>query len=164
MPQDPVAVPTVLATANAAQRQKLQEEYDEKQCIYKNAHTMDEALKQHIIGYVDNTYVSELRHRYTGCLGVTTRDLLNNVLGQYDKILPIGTKDNYTLYNDPVDTAQPINKYFKQLDDCVKFAGDGKTTFLVGQILSAVITGIMGTVLYMEAIRVWKNKPVADQT
>ena len=57
-PQDPGAEPTVPVTANAAQRQKIRDEHEEKRRIYKNNNIMYKALKQHIIDDVDNTYVS----------------------------------------------------------------------------------------------------------
>ena len=38
-----------------------------------------------------------------------------------------------------------------------------KTPYSPEQILSAAMTGIMGTGLYIEAIRVFNKKPMADQ-
>ena len=46
---------------------------------------MDEALKQNIINVFDDIYVAELRHRYTGCLRIMTRNLLDYLLDQYGK-------------------------------------------------------------------------------
>ena len=77
----------------------------QKQRIYKNSNTIDEALKQHITNAVDDTYVADLRHKYTGSLGVTTRYLLDNLLDWYVNISPLDIKKNDTRYNDPVDTA-----------------------------------------------------------
>ena len=111
-PQDSVAGPTVPATANLAQRKQLQDEHNKKRRIYKNVHTMDEALKQHIIDAFYGTYVAELRHNYTGYLGFMTRDLLGHLLYLYGEISPLDIKENDTRYNESVDTAQPIDKYF----------------------------------------------------
>ena len=35
-------------------------------------------------------------------------------------------------YNEPVDTAHPINKYLEQLDDYMKFSDNEKDTLLTG--------------------------------
>ena len=38
------------------------------------------ALKTQFLDAVEDPYVSELRNRYTGYMGVTTRDLLDHIM------------------------------------------------------------------------------------
>ena len=41
---------------------------------------MDDALKTQLLDAVEEPYVSELRNRYTGYMGITTRDLLDHIM------------------------------------------------------------------------------------
>ena len=47
---------------------------------------MEDALKSIIIDAVDEVYIGELLNKYTGYLGITTRDFLNHLLDRYGKI------------------------------------------------------------------------------
>ena len=49
---------------------------------------MENALKYLIIDSVDDVYISKLRNKYTGYLGITTYDLLDHLINQYRKITP----------------------------------------------------------------------------
>ena len=80
---------------------------------------MDKAIKQQIVNADDNTYVTYLSYNHTGYLGVTTHDLLDHLIDWYGKILPMDIEENDTRYNEPVDRAKTIDKYFKQLNDSV---------------------------------------------
>ena len=41
---------------------------------------MDNALKAQVIDTVESTYLSKMRNKYTGYLGILTRDLLDHLL------------------------------------------------------------------------------------
>ena len=41
---------------------------------------MDDTLKTQLLDSVEEPYVSELHNRYTGYMGVTTRDLLDHLM------------------------------------------------------------------------------------
>jgi hypothetical protein len=60
----------------------------ENQQVYDDHHSMDDALKAQVIDTIQDTYLCEMRNKYTGYLGVTTRDLLDHLLDQYGKITP----------------------------------------------------------------------------
>ena len=76
--------------------------------IWKEYQSTDKALKQMIIGAVDQMYLRTLRHRMTGFANVTTRQLLQHVYTTYGTISDTALLENdkkmKTLYN----TATPI--------------------------------------------------------
>jgi hypothetical protein len=47
---------------------------------------MNDALKTQIIDSIANTYIVELRIRYTGYMAVTPRDLIDHLLERYGRI------------------------------------------------------------------------------
>ena len=55
-------------------------QHAEEHRILTNRVNMDDALKTQVLDAVEEPYVSELRNRYTGYMGVTTRDLLDHLM------------------------------------------------------------------------------------
>ena len=55
---------------------------------------MNYALKTQLLYAVEDPYVSELCYRYTGYMGVTTHDLLDNMMDQYSNITAADLKSN----------------------------------------------------------------------
>jgi hypothetical protein len=45
-------------------------------------------LKAQVINTIDDTYLNGLRNKYTGYLGVSTRNLFDHALNRYSKIAP----------------------------------------------------------------------------
>ena len=64
---------------------------------------MDDALKAQLINSVDDAYLCEVRNKYTGYLGITTRDLIDHLLDRYDKITPVNIEECKVQMNKPID-------------------------------------------------------------
>ena len=79
-PNEPPLTPDVLSTATSASRQKLRDQHAEEHRIFTTHVNMDDAIKTQLLDAVEEPYVSELRNRYTGYMGVTTRDLLDHLM------------------------------------------------------------------------------------
>ena len=79
-PIEPPLTPDVPSTATSASRQQLCNQYAEEHQIFTNHGNVDDALKTQLLDSVEEPYVSELRNRYTGYMGVTTRDLLDHLM------------------------------------------------------------------------------------
>ena len=88
-PPDPGITPNHATGASAAIRKTDFLVHKEERRIYENHQTMEDALKSIIIDAVDEVYISKLRNKYTGYLGITARDLLDNLLDHYGNITPV---------------------------------------------------------------------------
>ena len=88
---------------------------------------MDDALKTQLLDAVENPYVSELHNRYTGYMGVTTRDLLDHLMDRYGNITAVDLKANEARINKALDNPRPIDIFFQRINDSVQYANDGKT-------------------------------------
>ena len=120
---------------------------------------MDQALKLLIIETIDVVYIDERRDRYTAFSNVSARDIINHLLHRYSKITATDMKENKQKMEEPIDTSQPIDKYFKRIDDCAQFATDANTAFATEQILQTVYYDITTIGLYTDACKVWRRKP-----
>ena len=90
---------------------------------------MEDALKSIIIDAVNKVYIGKLPNKCTGYLGITARDLLDHLLGHYGRITPADVNECKKQMNAPIDATQPIDVYFKRIDDTVRYAADGNVAF-----------------------------------
>ena len=65
---------------------------------------------------------------------------------------------------EPIFTSEPIDKYFKRIDDCALFATDTNTAFTTEQILPTAYYAITTTGLYTDACKEWRKKPEEQKT
>ena len=106
---------------------------------------MEDALKYIIIDAVDEVYIGELRNKYTGYLGITARDLLDHLLDWYGKVIPTDVKECKEQMNEPIKATQPIDIYFKIIDDTVQYADDGNVALTTEQILQTAYHAVSTT-------------------
>ena len=125
---------------------------------------MEDALKSIFIGAVEEVYIGELRNKYTGYLGITARDLLDNFLDRYGKITPADVEECKKQMNEPIDATQPIAIYFKRIDDTVQYAANGNVAFTTEHILQTAYHAVSTTGYYNEACKEWRRKPENNKT
>ncbi len=65
---------------------------------------MDDALKAQLVDAINDPYLSEMHSKYTGYLGVTTRDLIDHLLDRYGKITPANIEACKKRMNEPLDS------------------------------------------------------------
>ena len=80
---------------------------------------MNDVLKSQIIDCIEETCLNELWNRYTGYLGISASTIITHQMTHCGRITP----SNFEAYNKrmskPIDQAQPIDAYFKLIDDDV---------------------------------------------
>jgi hypothetical protein len=163
-PPDPGAVPTHAVNATAAVRETDRLNHKAAQKLFDHHNNMNDALKTQIIDAVTDTYLGELRNRYTGYMGVTPRDLIDHLLERYGRITASDIANCRTQMEAPMDTTRPIDVYFQTIDDCVQFATDGKVPFTASQIVQTAYHAISKSGLYNDACKEWRRKPAANRT
>ena len=163
-PDDPGPTPNHTARATTEQRETNRIQHKEERRLYDNNNNMDDAIKSQIIDSVDDTYLCELRNKYTGYMGVSSRDLIDHLLDRYGKITPADIEECKTRMTTPMDSSQPIDVYFKQIDDCIQYAVDGQVAFTPDQILQTVYHAVSTSGYYNDPCKEWRKKQVADKT
>jgi hypothetical protein len=134
-PPDPGPIPMHAANATTAICETDRLNHKAAQKLFNNHNNMKDALKTQIIDVATDTYLDELRNRYTGYLGITPRALIDHLLTQYGKITASDITNCCTKMEAPMDATRPIDIYFQIIDDCVQFATDGQVPFTPTQIV-----------------------------
>jgi hypothetical protein len=163
-PTDPGATPHFPARATDAARDTIRHAHTEKRRVFENHNNMDDALKAQVIDSVEDTYLCELRNKYTGYLGISTRDLCDHLLDRYGKITPADIETCKQRMNEPMDATQPIDAFFQRIDDCVQYAADGKVGFTSDQILQTAYHAVSATGFYNDACKEWRKKAPLAKT
>jgi hypothetical protein len=163
-PPNPGPIPIHAVGVNAATRETDHINHKAAQKLYKHHNNMNDALKTQIIDAVADTYIGELRNRYTGYMGVAPRDLIDHLLERYGRITASDIVNCRTRMEAPMDPTQPIDVYFQNIDDCVQFATDGQVPFTALQIVQTAYHAISKSGLYNDACKEWRRKPIVDRT
>jgi len=163
-PDDPGALPIIPPAATTPAREQIRIIHKEQRHIFDNHHNMDDALKAQVIDTINDTYICELRNKYTGYLGITTRDLLDHLLDRYGKITPADIEECKRKMIEPIDSTQPIDVFFQRIDDCVQYADDGRVAFTAEQILQTAYHAVSTSGYYNDACKEWRKKTAADKT
>ena len=158
VPEDPGPVPLFGANITQAQRQFYRDEHLEKQKVYHDHMNMDAALKAQVIEAVEDIYLCEKRNKFTGYLGVTTKYLLGHLMERYGVITTDDLELNKRNMDEAFDSTIPIEAYFKNIDDAVKYADDAGTPFSKQQILQTAYHAISASGLYKEACKQWRKQ------
>ena len=106
-PNEPPLTLDVPSTVTSASRQQLRDQHAEEYRIFTNHINMYDALKTQLLDAVEEPYVSELRHRYTRYMGVTTRDLLDHLMDRYGNITAADLKANKAHINKALGPVRP---------------------------------------------------------
>jgi hypothetical protein len=164
LPMDPSALPIIPGGATKTVREQLRAEHHENRRVFDNHHKMDDALKAQVIDTIQDTYLSEMQNKYTGYLGVTTRDQLDHLLDRYGKITPADIEDCKRRMNEPINSTQPIDVSLQRVDECIQYGVDGQVAFLAEQILQTTYHAISTSGYYTNACKDWRKKTAADKT
>ena len=111
-PHDPGTIPIIPPQSTAPAREQIRTQHKEDRRIFDNHNNMDDALKAQVIDTIDDTYICEMRNKYTGYLGITTRDLVDHLLDRYGKITPADIEACKRRMIEPIDSTQPIDVFF----------------------------------------------------
>jgi hypothetical protein len=139
-------------------------EHKEAKRIFSNNQNMDDALKAQVINNIDDTYLNERQNKYTGYMGVSTRDLFDHLLDRYGKITPADIAECKRRINEALDSTHPIDIYFQTIDECIQYAADGQVAFTPDQILQTAYHTISTSGFYNDACKEWRKKTTADRT
>ena len=85
---NPSATATIPPAATASQISSIRRAYDEAQEIFKYYNNTDKALKNLLIGAVNDILLRAIRSRYVGYATITTRQMLIHLYTTYANITP----------------------------------------------------------------------------
>ena len=90
---------------------------------------MKAALKTLISNAVEDCFLTEQRNLFTEYLGVTARQLMEQLMQLYGNITASNMNTKKAHMEGVINTTQLIEIYFKIIYDVIQFSADGNTLF-----------------------------------
>ena len=115
-----------------------------KQCHqYNECQNIDSALRNQLMTEFEDTYLSPLKHPFTGYFAIKMLQLILHLYDQYARISTIYLAANYANLREPFNPSNPLESLYMRLNeciDCATAAGEPITEGQVVRIAYAIIT------------------------
>ena len=138
--------------------------HDKATKLFQQYDACDRALKQLLVGAVDEMFIAALRDKHVGYAGTTTLDLLKHLYTTYGNITDYDLHKNQEILNDDFDPNLPIESYFRRVEDCVEFAAAAKCPFTPDQIVSRAFYTIQKSGFSPDDVKEWRRSPKEEKT
>ena len=164
LPANPCPAPVIPATSAQFQISAIIEGHKREARLFHKFNNTDKALKQQILGTVDDIFTRALKNRYIGYANITTKELLNHLFTTYGKISGNDLRVNDTRMNAPYNVNLPIEVLFNQMEEGMDYADAGnhfktpEQTVVTGQQL------IQDTGMFADNLKIWKRLTAQDRT
>ena len=101
---------------------------------FNNFANVNRALRQQIIGAVDNMFLRVLHKPHRGYIGSSTLDLLTHLYATYAVIYNAKWLKNDKRFREPYSPSVPIEFAWRQIDNAVAYADAGSTLYYSKQV------------------------------
>ena len=136
-PQNPCPTPDLPRKGTQYQIAAAQKLFDEQVKLFNQYDACDRALKQLVIGAVDDMFLNTTYDPHVGYANVTTLQLLTHLYDTYGRITDADLRKNQEVMTEPLDVNLPIETFFRRIEECVDFAAHGRTLFSPKQVVSS---------------------------
>ena len=113
--------------------------------IWKEYLVVDKALKQQLLGIVNEMYYCTLHNKHTGYAIVLTRDIITHLYTQYSNIMLQDSQEDNLKMKTPFDTSLSIQTMYNQIKDAVELADAGITPYTAQQVVAIAYSLIFAT-------------------
>jgi hypothetical protein len=157
-PINPGPTPTIPAGSTGAQISNIRFTFNTATVIFRDFDLADKALKQLLLGAVDDMFVRSLQTKYISYLNATTRQLLDHLYSQYAQISAADLQANDASFKTAYDPNLPIETLFDQVEDAVDFAAAGNTPYSPAQVVATAYQLIYAAGMFLDDAKVWKRQ------
>jgi hypothetical protein len=152
-PHNHNAIPFIAPGTNAVGAAKSARMHYEFCRIYTNISNVDQALKRIILEAYDNMYTSELKNYLLQYANRSALDILMHLKQTYGFINPTQLAKNYNKMTAPINFQDPIETFFKQIEDGVRYANSGMQPYMELQYVNIAFLLILKTDTIPDACR-----------
>jgi hypothetical protein len=163
-PVNPGPTPIIPARSTVPTTETIRARFVENTAIFKQYSTTDKALKQLLVGAVDEMFIRSLQTKYLGYLNVSTRQILDHLYAQYARISSSDLQDNDVKFKTPYDPNLPIESLFDQIENGIDYAAAGLSPYSTEQVTNNAYQLIYATGMFVDDCKVWKRHTAAYKT
>ena len=119
---NPGATAIITTGATTAVIANGRQSFTDATALFKKYKSANKALKQMILGAVDEMFVRSLQTKYVGYLNASKRDILKHIYSDYARILAADLNNNDVYLKTAYTPNQPIEILFDQVENTVDYA------------------------------------------
>jgi hypothetical protein len=138
--------------------------WEEDVQTYRTYTSVQQALKKQIISVFEPMYLDVFNGNMVGFANISVRDMLDHLFGTYGNITAVDLENNFEHMRRAWDPQQPVESFFKQIQDCTDYSEAGGVLIGHPQQINVGYAKIFATGHFMSACRRWNEKPLADKT
>ena len=163
-PPNPGPIPIIPANSTGVVVTSLTDTHNREAKLFHEYNNTDTALKQLLLGAVDDMFTRALKNRYIGYANVSTKELLAHLFTTYGQINGGDLRKNEEVMNTPYDVNLPIEVLFDQIEDGMDYADAGNHPFTPAQIVMKGQQLIQETGMFQDDMKAWKRLPAIERT
>jgi hypothetical protein len=160
-PPNPGIAPVFPDNATGPQIANIRVVFNEQYSAFNKYMAVCNALASLIVEVVDPMYLAALRLPYVGIGTRTPLELLAHLYATYAQITAADLDKNDVAMKQPCDVNQPIEIFFKQIEDATEFAAAGQTPYSPQQVLNIAYQLVFRTGIFADDCKIWKRRPAA---
>ena len=155
-PIDPGPLPNFPPDPTQEQMRTIERNHTAARALFKEYVAVGNALKQQLIGAVDDIYLRGLQHRVYGFLNVTVIQMIYYLFQNYGKITPSDLVANEQRMKAPYDVSTPIEHLWAQIEDAIAFAGAADAPFSPIQVMNTAYDLLYRTGMFKDTCKEWR--------
>jgi hypothetical protein len=158
-PPNPGTAPIFPDDSTGPQIANIRVVFNEKYAAFNKYMAVCNAIASLIVEVIDPMYLASLRLPYVGIGTRTPLELLAHLYATYAKITPADLDANDIAMKKPCDVNQPIEVFFKQIEDATEFAAAGQAPYSPEQVLNIAYQLVFRTGIFVDDCKTWKKQP-----
>mgnify|MGYP002806862359 FL=1 len=162
-PTNPGESVTIPRNSSDSEITELNCSHDKATALFRQYDAADKALKQQIVGAVEDMFLRPLRSKYVGYQNSSTLDFFNHLYATYANINASDLLSNDEQMKADYDANQPIELFFDQIEDAVDFAAAGDCPYTPTQVTAIAYQLVFKTGLFHDECKLWKRRIAADK-
>jgi hypothetical protein len=138
--------------------------WEEEVQTYRTYTSVQQALKKQIITIFEPMYLEVLNDDMVGFANISDRAMLDHLFTTYGNITAVDLENNFEHMRRAWDPQQPVESWFKQIQDCADYSESGGVLIEHPQQINVGYTKIFATGHFMNACCRWNKKPLAEKS
>ena len=164
VPVNPGSKPVIPEHSTGQQISDICHAYHAATTLFNEYYRTDKALWQLLLASVGEMYVRSLRHWYSGYSQTSTQKLLAHLYATYTNISPADLQENDAKLRAPYYANHPVENLFDEMENAVKYAADGNTSYSPEQVLTISFQLVFHTGHFLNTCKNCKCLPAASKT
>jgi hypothetical protein len=137
--------------------------WEEDVQTYRTCTSVQQALKNQIIGVFEPMYLEILNDNMVGYANISARDMVDHLFETYGNITAVDLEINFEHMRRSWDPQKPVESLFKQIQDCADYLEARGVPIGPSQQINVGYAKIFATGLFMSAFRRWNEKTAAEK-